>query len=80
MIVELQLCQFYKPLISSGGLLVSIISMQQQSPGTMNCGPLSIAAAYHTACGDDVGVLTLLKLRCTHTPYGVIFSLKRGVM
>ncbi len=57
--IELQLCQLYNPLISeSGGLLVSIIPMQQQSPGTMNCGPFCIAAAYHTALGDDVGALT----------------------
>ena len=57
--VQLQLCQLYKPLITDGeGLLVSVVGLQQQSPGTLNCGPLSIAAAYHTATGDDVGSLT----------------------
>ena len=39
-------------------MLVSVVALQQQSPGTLNCGPLSIAAAYHTAAGDDVGSLT----------------------
>ena len=56
--VELQLCQLYKPLIDEDGLLVSVAALQQQSPGTLNCGPLSIAAAYHTAAGDEVGSLT----------------------
>ena len=56
--VELQLCQIYSPLIDSEGLLVSIVPMQQQTSGTLHCGPFSIAATYHTAVGDDVGSLT----------------------
>ena len=28
--------------------------MQQQTSGTFHCGPFCIAAAYHTADGDEV--------------------------
>ena len=58
--VELQLCQLYRPLIDSEGLLVSVVALQQQSPGTVNCGPLCIAAAFHIAAGDDVASLSFV--------------------
>ena len=35
-----------------------MVGLQHQSPGTLNCRPLSIAAACHTTAGDDVGSLT----------------------
>ena len=56
--LELQLSQMYSPLTESCGLLVSVVPMQQQSSQTLNCGPLCIAAAYHTVLSDDVGSLT----------------------
>ena len=55
--LELQLCQLYRPLIDSNGLLVFIALMQQQTSGTLHCGPFCIAAAYYTAIGDEIGSL-----------------------
>ena len=37
---------------------ITKVGQQQQSPSTLNCGAFSIAAAFHTALGDDVGVLS----------------------
>ena len=56
--VELQIAQMYGPLASSDGLLVSVVALQQQSPRTLNCGPLCIAAAYHAAKGDNLAEIT----------------------
>ena len=58
--LELQIVQMYSPLVSasSGGLLVSVVPLQQQSSRSLNCGPFCIAAGYHAASGDDLGSLT----------------------
>jgi len=37
---------------------VTAIPIQQQTPGSNNCGLFSIAAAYHAAKGDDVKAIT----------------------
>ena len=42
---ELQLSQLYRCLISTNGLLLTIVPVQQQSPDTNNCGVFCIAAA-----------------------------------
>ncbi len=57
--IELQIAQFYKPVISKDCLLVSVASIQQQQHGRNACGLWAIAAAYHTALGDDIGELTI---------------------
>ena len=54
---KLQIAQLYKPLISSNGLLVSVVPIQQQED-TNNCGLFSIAAAYHAAVSSDIGLIT----------------------
>ncbi len=56
---ELQITQLYQPLISQQALLVTIIPVQQQSPGSNNCGLFSIAAAYHAAKGNNIETITL---------------------
>ena len=55
----LQIAQMYRPLIASNGLLLTVVSIQQQKSGSNNCGLFAIAAAYHAANGDDLGSLTL---------------------
>ncbi len=52
--VELQIAQLYRPLVDSNSLLLTVVPMQQQEFGSNNCGLFSIAAAYHTAKGNDV--------------------------
>ena len=59
---ELQIAQLYKQLISSNGLLVSVVPIQQQGD-TNNCGLFSIAAAYHAAVRSDIGLLTFNESR-----------------
>ena len=54
---ELQLSQLYRCLISTNGLLLTIVPVQQQSPDTNNCGVFCIAAAFHAAVGDNLGEL-----------------------
>ena len=56
--VELQVAQMYGPLADSDGLLVSVVALQQQSPRTLNYGPLCIAAGYHPAKGDNLAEIT----------------------
>ena len=34
-----------------------MVPMQQQLPGTLHSGPYYIATAFHTAAGDDDGLL-----------------------
>ena len=55
--MELQLCQLYGTLTDSEGSNPAIVT---------NCGHFSIAAAYHTALGKDVGSLVFddEKTRC----------------
>ncbi len=57
--IELQIAQLYKPVISKDCLLVSVASIQQTQHGSNACGLWAIAAAYHTALGDDIGELTI---------------------
>ena len=48
----------YQPLIKRNSLLVEVAPIQQQQPGSNNCGLFSIAAAYHAARGDDIETIT----------------------
>ena len=60
---ELQIVQMYRPLISQQGLLVTVMPIQQQGPGSNNCGLFSIAAAYHAAKGDNIKTITFKENR-----------------
>ena len=51
---ELHIAQMYQPLIKRNSLLVKVAPIQQQQPGSNNCGLFSIAAAYHAVRGDDI--------------------------
>ena len=53
-----QLVQIYKPAIKKGGLLVTVMPVQQQT-GSTDCGLFSIAYAYHAACGDNLARMVL---------------------
>ena len=54
---EEQLVRLYQPAVRNNCLMVTAVSVQQQKGG-VDCGLFSIAAAYHSAVGDDFRGLT----------------------
>ena len=51
--LELQICQIYQNAVVNGSLLVAV----QQQTGSIECGVMAIANAYHAICGDDLSKL-----------------------
>ena len=49
--------RLYRPAVRDNCLMVTAVSFQQQE-GDADCGLFSIAAAYHSAVGDDFRGLT----------------------
>ena len=49
--------RLYRPAVRDNCLMVTAVSVQQQE-GDADCGLFSIAAAYHSAVGDDFRGLT----------------------
>jgi hypothetical protein len=56
--VEEQLLQLYSSWVKNNSLSVTILPMQQQRVGSVDCGVFTIAAAFHIAIGDDITTLT----------------------
>ena len=54
---EEQLVRLYRPAVRDGMLMVKADSIQQQEGG-IDCGLFSVAAAYHSAMGDNLGLVT----------------------
>ena len=54
---EEQLVRLYRPAVRDSCLMVTAVPVQQQEGG-VDCGLFSIAAAYHSAMGDDLRELT----------------------
>ena len=55
--LSVQLAELYRPAIRNDLLPVTLVSVQQQE-GSSDCGPFSIANAFHIACGDNLRRIT----------------------
>ena len=51
--LEKQLVRIYQPTIKDGGLLVTVVPVQQQQ-GCKDCELFSVAFAYYAAAGDNL--------------------------